>query len=83
MLCFFAQHGCYLERYQMIHKRNQVLNKATWDAGLKGVVVFMKQIFNLVQCRNMVINYNDHNPLRLFFPGSDRDGYTFMFSILG
>ena len=46
-----------------------------WDAGLKEVVVFIKQIFNVVQLKNVVINYNDHNPLCLFFPSiSDRDG---------
>ena len=44
-----------------------------WDAGLKEVVVFIKQIFNLVQCRNVVINYNDHNQFIFYFYGSDRD----------
>lgn len=42
-----------------------------WDAGLKGLV-FIKQIFNLVQRRNVVINYNDHNPLGQLSPSSNR-----------
>ena len=47
------------------------MSRTVWDAGLKlVVVVFTKQIFSRVQCRNVVINYNDHNPLRLFIPAT-------------
>lgn len=48
--------------------RNQVKNYGMWDAGLKGVVVFIKKILYLVQRRNVIINYSDLNPLRLFLP---------------
>lgn len=75
-VCFFfvflAQCAISLERNQIIHKRNQVTNKATWDAGLKGVVVFMKKIFILVHCYVCYVRLHRHRPCR----PHNREGYV-------
>ena len=59
-----------MHRFSREKTNNSCENKSRTmcDAGLKGVVVFTEQIFNLVQLRNMEMNYNEHNPLGLFFP---------------
>lgn len=51
----------------------ELKSRTIWDTGLKEVVVFSKKIFNLVQHRTMVVNYNDH--CAGSFP-SRTDGFT-------
>jgi hypothetical protein len=62
---FVSRMRRFSREIKIIHERNQVKNYVgRW---VKGVVVFIKEIFNLVKRRNVVINYNDHNLLCLFF----------------
>ena len=51
----------------------EIKSRTMWDAGLMGVVVFIEQIFKLVQRRNLVINYNVHNPLCIFPAQTETD----------